>query len=194
MLVSVKLLFSMLDHTAAGDDGHAEPDGTPLSAERGDAGPPVPDAVPDRPDDANTVPDVPDDHRPVPDVPDHRPLVPNQKPTVPDDARVPAVHRTTDASDVTRARPEAPGATLDPSRPTPRAVAVPGDRAAPLTGRSAVDDLIPAARTAHATLAGEGRPVSRDALAQALRRDGHALSNARASLLTKILKSERLSQ
>jgi hypothetical protein len=68
-------------------------------------------------------------------------------------------------------------------------VAVPGDRAAPVDIR-AVADLIPAARSARTALARDGRSFSRDALANALRDDGHELSNARASLVLKILKAQ----
>jgi hypothetical protein len=39
-------------------------------------------------------------------------------------------------------------------------------------------------------LATEGRSLSRDALADAMRDDGHGVSNARASLLLKILKAD----
>ncbi|GLZ00671.1 DUF2637 domain-containing protein [Actinoplanes sp. NBRC 103695] len=51
--------------------------------------------------------------------------------------------------------------------------------------------LIPAARAARAALANAGRSLSRDNLADAMRDDGHGVSNARASLLLKILKAER---
>lgn len=51
--------------------------------------------------------------------------------------------------------------------------------------------LVPAARTARAALAREGRSLSRDNLADALRDSGHGVSNERASLLIKILKAER---
>ena len=54
----------------------------------------------------------------------------------------------------------------------------------------AVANLVPAARAARAVLERNGRSVSRDNLADAMRDDGHGVSNARASLLLKILKSE----
>ncbi|MEV4620501.1 DUF2637 domain-containing protein [Asanoa sp. NPDC049573] len=54
-----------------------------------------------------------------------------------------------------------------------------------------ISHLIPAARTARAGLAREGRSLSRDNLADALRDSGHGVSNERASLLVKILKAER---
>jgi hypothetical protein len=46
------------------------------------------------------------------------------------------------------------------------------------------------ARAARAALAASGRRLSRDALADRMREDGHAVSNARAGLLVKILKAE----
>ncbi|WP_173167017.1 DUF2637 domain-containing protein [Phytohabitans suffuscus] len=48
--------------------------------------------------------------------------------------------------------------------------------------------LVPAALAASAELAGQGRPLSREALADTLRRDGHAMSNARASALVRLVK------
>jgi len=53
-----------------------------------------------------------------------------------------------------------------------------------------VANLLPAARTARTALAASGRRLSRDALADRMRDDGHAVSNARACLLLKILKAE----
>jgi len=50
---------------------------------------------------------------------------------------------------------------------------------------------VPAARAARATLAADGRSLSRDNLADAMRDDGHGVSNERASLLLKILKAEQ---
>ena len=52
-------------------------------------------------------------------------------------------------------------------------------------------NLIPAARAARATLSNGGRSLSRDNLADAIRDDGHGVSNERASLLLKILKAEQ---
>jgi hypothetical protein len=52
-----------------------------------------------------------------------------------------------------------------------------------------VADLTQAARAARAALAAEGRPLTRDALAKRMREDGHAISNARASQLLKILRT-----
>jgi hypothetical protein len=54
-----------------------------------------------------------------------------------------------------------------------------------------VAHLIPAARAACTTLASDGRTLSRDNLADAMRHNGHGVSNARASLLVKIVKAER---
>jgi hypothetical protein len=53
-----------------------------------------------------------------------------------------------------------------------------------------VAHLIPAARAARNALAASGQTVSRDRLADRMRDDGHGVSNARASLLLKILKAE----
>jgi len=64
--------------------------------------------------------------------------------------------------------------------------------AAPLDIR-AVADLLPAARSARVALAASGRALSREALADRMRDDGHAVSNARASLLLKILRAEVMS-
>ncbi|MDG4773524.1 DUF2637 domain-containing protein [Solwaraspora sp. WMMD792] len=55
----------------------------------------------------------------------------------------------------------------------------------------AVAHLLPAARAAGAALASAGRPLSRERLADALRKDGHGVSNERASLLMKVLRSEQ---
>lgn len=50
--------------------------------------------------------------------------------------------------------------------------------------------LLPAARVARDDLVGEGRTVSRDALAHRLRRDGHAIRNNRVSELLNALRRE----
>lgn len=52
--------------------------------------------------------------------------------------------------------------------------------------------LLPAARTARDELIREGRTVSRDALAQRLRRNGHAIRNNRVSELLNALRREEL--
>ncbi|MBO4209015.1 DUF2637 domain-containing protein [Micromonospora echinofusca] len=54
----------------------------------------------------------------------------------------------------------------------------------------AISTLVPAARTAAHTLAVEGTPLSRKALARQLRADGHPLSNATASALVRLLRAE----
>lgn len=91
--------------------------------------------------------------------------------------------------------PSAPDPAGQPADPSPGhpatagpAVPGPGDQAAPADLR-AVAHLIPAARAARTTLAGKCRPVSRDALAAAMRGNGHRVSNAHASFLLKILKA-----
>jgi hypothetical protein len=65
----------------------------------------------------------------------------------------------------------------------------PGSRAAPADLRT-VAHLIPAARAARQVLASDGRSLSRDNLADALRDGGRGVSNERASLLLRILKAE----
>ncbi|WBB70974.1 DUF2637 domain-containing protein [Micromonospora sp. WMMD812] len=57
-------------------------------------------------------------------------------------------------------------------------------------GRPALVELVPAARTAAYMLAAHGVPLSRKALAQQLRTDGHPLSNATASALVRLLRTE----
>ncbi|MEV5691874.1 DUF2637 domain-containing protein [Micromonospora globbae] len=56
---------------------------------------------------------------------------------------------------------------------------------------SAVAQLLAVARAAHATLERNGQRLSRDALADAMRDDGHGVSNARVSLLLRILRAEQ---
>jgi hypothetical protein len=82
-----------------------------------------------------------------------------------------------------------PSAIGEADRPTPGRSGDPGDRTAPVDIRT-VAHLIPAARAARTALANSGRSLSRDGLADAMRDDGHGVSNARASLLLKILKAE----
>jgi len=73
--------------------------------------------------------------------------------------------------------------------PAPASVPDPADRAVP-TDLGAVAGLVPAARAARDALAAEGRPLSRGTLAERMRADGHAVSNARASMLVKRLRAE----
>ena len=54
---------------------------------------------------------------------------------------------------------------------------------------AAVADMIAVAREAAAELAEQGRPLSRESLSDMLRERGHAISNARASTLLKIVKA-----
>jgi hypothetical protein len=56
---------------------------------------------------------------------------------------------------------------------------------------SDVAHLIPAARAARAALSASGRTLSRDRLADRMREDGRGVSNARASLLLRVLKAEQ---
>ncbi len=78
--------------------------------------------------------------------------------------------------------------------------AVPNGHRDPAPGASvmpvdirAVAGLTPAARAARAALATQGRPLSRNALADRMRNDGHAVSNARASLLLRIIRADEAS-
>jgi len=92
-----------------------------------------------------------------------------------------------------RADDRAASATGPADRPADAATGrsgAPGDRAAP-GDIGTVAHLIPAARAACAALASGGRSLSRDNLANAIRDDGHGVSNERASLLLKILKAEQ---
>jgi hypothetical protein len=148
MLISVKLLASMIDH-------HAKEDHLTVVK-----------------DDQQTSPDVPDVPATVSDVPntvrqtgrdDRDDKVPSG--TVPEPTNTPT-----------------PSAT-DPAKTGS------ADRAAPVD-IGTVAHLIPAARAARVALAREGRSLSRDNLADAMRDDGHGVSNQRASLLLKILKAE----
>jgi hypothetical protein len=79
----------------------------------------------------------------------------------------------------------------DRSRPSGANAAEDDTSAAPeadTDGEAYLRALIPAALAARAELAGQGRPLSREALADTLRRHGHAMSNARASALVKLVK------
>ncbi|MEV6631607.1 DUF2637 domain-containing protein [Actinoplanes sp. NPDC051470] len=51
-----------------------------------------------------------------------------------------------------------------------------------------IRDLLPVARKVAGDLAREGRPLSREALAEVLRGQGYAMSNARASALVKLIR------
>jgi hypothetical protein len=160
MLVAIKLLFGMID----------QPDPTTQ-----------PPAVP------NDQPAVPDDHRTVPDVRDVPDTMGNDHRTAVVTATVLGVNHP-QAVPGQRALPA--GICRHDCRDSRgRGLAVPGDRAAPVDIR-AVADLIPAARSVRAALVKDGRSFTRDALANALRDDGHEVSNARASLVLKILKAE----
>jgi hypothetical protein len=76
-----------------------------------------------------------------------------------------------------------------PSQP-PRAAVPDRPTLAPAPPRSAtdVDHLLPAAQQAADRLAADQRPLTRAALADALRTAGHPVSSTRASHLLKILK------
>ncbi|MFI6759469.1 DUF2637 domain-containing protein [Micromonospora sp. NPDC050417] len=141
MLVSVKLLFSMIDHGE--DDQRTAGDDQRTAA--------------DRPSVSGTV-----------------------RQTGPDGG--PSSRPTTDERTVASGR-SATGGTA-PGRSTEM-----GLPPVPVDVRP-VAHLLPAARAARAMLASKGRSLSRDALADAMRDDGHGVSNERASLLLKILRAE----
>jgi hypothetical protein len=160
MLVSIKLLFSMIDHTKVDQR-------TTVRDDQRTSG---------------TVPDVPgtvrqtgwDDTAPSGTVAGERTNTTAPSATGPAD-------RPADATG---------GTWGGAGRPSPGGTGEMGDREVPLDIR-AVAHLIPAAREARATLATQGRSLSRDGLADAMREDGTGVSNERASLLLKILKAEQ---
>lgn len=163
MLISVKLLFSMIDHNAVDQRT----------------------AVRDDQRTSSTVPDVPgtvlrtgrDDRQPSRTVPTTRTDDRHSSATGPADRPTPGAQA-------------APEAAATPGVPVRPATGRTGDTALPVDIRT-VAHLIPAARSARATLARNGRPLSRDNLADAMREDGNGVSNARASFLLKILKAEQ---
>lgn len=74
----------------------------------------------------------------------------------------------------------------DNSRPSGTAPVPAADRDAD----GEVRGLLAAARLAAAEITGQGRPLSREAVMQVMRGNGHALSNARGSALVKLLRDE----
>jgi hypothetical protein len=166
MLAAVKLFFAMFDH------------------EEGDQRPSVRD-------DQRTSTIVPETSPTVPDVPGtvHRTgrAGPAPSGTVPTDRTDELASSGTDRP--AKATVDTSAVPGDAGQPATGHASNPGDRAAPVDIR-AVAHLIPAARAARATLANGGRSLSRDALADAIRDDGHGVSNARASLLLRILRAE----
>ncbi|WP_432839021.1 DUF2637 domain-containing protein [Dactylosporangium sp. CA-092794] len=160
MLVSVKLLFAMFDHE---DDDHRT-------------------AVRDDQRTAVIVPDVRgpvqqtgrDDAAPSGTAHGERTNAPVPSATGP--ANRPADH--------------APGKEADEGQRAATRTGVPGAGAAAGRDIRTVAHLVPAARAARVSLAAAGRSLSRDNLADAMRDDGHGVSNERASLLVKILKAE----
>lgn len=76
-----------------------------------------------------------------------------------------------------------------PGRPQPPPT-IADDGSPPATVEDEIRDLLPVARKAADDLAREGRPLSREALADVLRRQGHAMSNARASALVKLIRDQ----
>lgn len=88
-----------------------------------------------------------------------------------------------DQSQTAAAVPDGPGR---PQQPTAAA----DDGPPPAGIDEDVRDLLPVARKAADDLARQGRPLSREALAEVLRRQGHAMSNARASALVKLIREQ----
>jgi hypothetical protein len=88
----------------------------------------------------------------------------------------PAEHRAADV-------PDGPGR---PHQPTTAA----DDTPPPVGIDEDVRELLPVARKAADGLARDGRPLSREALAEVLRGQGHAMSNARASALVRLLRDQ----
>ena len=124
-----------------------------------------------------------DDQRTVPDGP---PVPGTDRRTVPAQA---GPSRTTTGPGTITPGPAGPDAARAPGSPDGQArPGASGRGGAPVDLRE-VAHLIPAARAARAVLANNGRRLSPDALADAMR-DGYAVSNARASLLLRILKAE----
>jgi len=159
MLVSVKLLFSMIDHAKV---------------------------------DQRTT--VRDDQRTTGTVPGVPGTVQQTGRDEPPPSGTIHAGRTvsTDSSATGPADPPASaatGTTGGAAEPGPARAGDPGQRVAPVDVR-AVAHLVPAARAARAVLHRDGRSMSRDALAAAMREDGHGVSNERASLLLKILKAD----
>jgi hypothetical protein len=160
MLVSVKLLFSMVDHTEVDQRTTVRDDQRT----------------------SRIVPDVPGTvHRTGRDEPAPSRAVPGGR----TNSSSPSATGTAD-----RTAEPTTGISAGPCTSTQPAPGAPGDRPAPIDIRT-VADLIPAARAARAALDLDGRSLSRDNLADAMREDGNGVSNARASLLLKILKAEK---
>ncbi|WP_319462624.1 DUF2637 domain-containing protein [Micromonospora sp. RTP1Z1] len=108
------------------------------------------------------------------------------------DGEAPAVDRTVPTRTV-----HPPTGDRRPGGPDHRDAGGPGHRHRPPRRRRpahssiGVDELLPAARRVRERLATHGRPLTRAALAEALRVAGHTVSNTRASHLLKILKTEQ---
>ncbi|GGN99286.1 hypothetical protein GCM10010112_92970 [Actinoplanes lobatus] len=112
-------------------------------------------------------------------VPDRPRAADSAFPTVPDgwesaDSVVPTVRDGSSTTDsVVRDGPGQPGAPSTPGADGPD-----------------VRELLPVAREAADSLARQGRPLSREALAEVLRGQGHAMSNARVSALVKLIREQ----
>ena len=136
-----------------------------------------------------------------------RPSVRDDQRTVPDGTAVPATapgtvpaetvqSGTTDGPRTDRPAPSVSDADRVPGPPGATPDSGAGSSGAATTGGAvevdfrSVLDLLSAARAARAAVEVSGRRLSRDALADQMRHDGHGVSNARACLLIKILRAE----
>ncbi|WP_117666871.1 DUF2637 domain-containing protein [Micromonospora sp. MW-13] len=113
--------------------------------------------------------------------PDRSDVQPSLLPTA--DRRLPArtVHHPTNHSDAGPGHSRT-GGPVRQHRPS---------RRGPSTHPTDTDVLLLVARRAQEDLAAEGQPLTRAALATALRATGHTMSNTRASQLLKILKADQ---
>ncbi|OON32082.1 hypothetical protein BSA16_07545 [Micromonospora sp. Rc5] len=109
----------------------------------------------------------------------------NAQPTLPTgDRRLPARTVPDTSNDHPHTGPDHPrtGSPVRQRRPS---------RRGPSTHPTDTEALLLVARRAQEDLAAEGRPLTRAALATALRATGHTVSNTRASQLLKILKADQ---
>jgi hypothetical protein len=160
LLVSIKLLFSMFDHTT--HDLRTVDQRTVR-------------------DDQRILPDRPPTHQAVPDArPDDGPDDPFPSATT----RPSATSGGRGPGPAGAGTPSTLGSHNGPLTP------LGAGRGGAATGLRDVADLIPAARTARAALTAAGRRLTRDALADRMRGAGHRMSNARVCLLVKVLRAE----
>jgi len=168
LLIAVKLLSGMLEHRGTADDAAAVP---------------VPAAHPGR--------DGPRPERLAPAAVLHASARPTRRrqarrPRSEEDAVRPATISM-------RADPAPVGAVgPDGHRPVTRSRGLGHPDGTGIVPNTAADatDLLQAARAAHDDLCRDGRPLTRDALAARLRRDGHHIRNTRLTPLLHALREE----